>query len=127
MITAIVPQFFTTDLGRTLTYFDTHLGFETQFQYGEPPHFAGAIRDGTSIFFRRLDEAPAWPSEKYDAELLDVYIVVEDLKALYAEYDDRGIEFHRELAAMPWDFTEFVVRDIDGRLLCFGQLTDDVR
>ncbi len=127
MISAIVPQFFTTDLARTLVYYDAKLGFETQFKYGQPPYFAGAIRDQRSIFFRLVDEAPSFAPNKYECELLDAYIIVGDVALLFAEYRQRGVAFHRELAAMPWDFTEFVVKDIDGRLLCFGQFSEDVK
>jgi len=45
---------------------------------------------------------------------------VEDADALYTEFADRGAEFTRELAHMPWNSREFVVKDYDGRLLAFG-------
>ena len=124
MIAAIVPQFFSSDLKRTLTYFDEQLGFETQFEYGSPSFYAGAIRDGMFIFFRHIDELPPMAPNKYDDELLDAYLRVESVKALYQEFAGRTVEFHRELADMPWGFTEFVVKDLDGRLLCFGQQTN---
>ena len=121
MITAIVPQFFSSDLKKTLAYFDRQLGFETQFEYGEPAFYAGAIRDGQSIFFRHIDVLAPVSPDKYENELLDAYLRVEDVKKLCDEFTNRGVQFHRELAAMPWGFTEFVIKDIDGRLLCFGQ------
>lgn len=124
MIAAIVPQFFTADLKRTLASYDEQFGFETQFEFGEPSFYAGAIRDGQSIFFRLVDEPPALPVNKYDDELLDAYIRVENITALHAELSDRGAAFVRNYEAMPWGFTEFVVKDCDGRLLCFGQATE---
>jgi len=124
MIGAVVPQFFSTDLETTLAFYRARLGFETQFRYGEPTFYAGAIRDGCSIFFRHVDRLPPLPEEKYDAELLDAYIRAEDIYGLNAEYCGRGIDMLRPLAAMPWGFTEFVVKDVDGRLLCFGQDTE---
>lgn len=123
MIAAIVPQFFSSDLDKTLGYFANYLGFETQFRYGEPTFYAGAIRDGHSIFFRHTDVVPPDSLEKYQSELLDAYLRVEDVAGLYAEFSGRGVDFHRALAEMPWGFTEFVVKDCDGRLLCFGQAT----
>jgi catechol 2,3-dioxygenase-like lactoylglutathione lyase family enzyme len=124
MIAAIAPQFFTADLTSTLQYYRDKLGFETQFLYGEPPYYAGAIRDGRSIFFRRVASlAPPGP-EKYAEELLDAYLIADDIDALHAEYQTRGVEFSRTIASMPWAFREFVVKDCDGRLLCFGQSTE---
>lgn len=124
MIAAIAPQFFTADLAATLQYYQDKLGFETQFIYGEPAFYAGAIRDGLSIFFRVVDSAPPQNAEKYKEEYLDAYIRVERIDDLYAEYQSRGVTFSREIGSMPWAFREFVVKDCDRRLLCFGQSTE---
>lgn len=123
-VTRTVPQFFTTDLERTFAYFVEQLGFERQFLYGDPASYGGVIRDGQSIFFRHFDKAPVATPEKYREELLDVYIIIEDIDSLFAEYQARNVEFHRTLATMPWGFREFVVRDCDGRLLCFGEFAE---
>ena len=123
MIAAIVPQFFTADMRKTLSFYSEQLGFETQFEYGDPIFYAGAIRDGLSIFFRHIDHVSPVPDEKYRDELLDAYIRTEDISGLHAEYAARGVAFFRDISERPWGFTEFVVRDIDGRLLCFGQAT----
>ncbi|MEM9426295.1 MAG: VOC family protein [Pseudomonadota bacterium] len=124
MIAAIAPQFFSTDIPRTVNFFERMLGFEHQFGYGDPVYFVGVIRDGQSIFIRHVDSYPIQPADKYTEELLDAYLRVEEIEALYREYADRGVPMHRELATMPWGFTEFVVRDGDGRLLCFGEAAD---
>lgn len=121
MIAAIVPQFFTPDLKATLQYYRDKLGFETQFTYGEPAFYAGAIRDGLSIFFRVVDSVPPPDAGKYKEEYLDAYLRVERVDDLYLEYQSKGVAFAREIGSMPWAFREFVVKDCDGRLLCFGQ------
>ena len=121
MIAAIVPQFFTANLAATLQYYQDKLGFEPQFTYDQPPFYAGVIRDGQSIFFRVADSLPAQIAEKYSEEFLDAYIRVEQIDALYSQYQSVGVIFSREIGSMPWGFREFVVRDCDGRLLCFGQ------
>jgi len=59
-------------------------------------------------------------SDKYDDELLDAYLFIEDANALYAEYASRGVEFTRPLGDTAWHSREFVVKDCDGRLLAFG-------
>lgn len=124
MIAAIAPQFFTADLAATLQYYHEKLGFETQFIYGEPAVYAGAIRDGRSIFFRCVNSPMTLNPDKYSEEYLDAYFIADDINALYAEYQSRGVEFSREIGSMPWAFREFVVKDCDGRLLCFGQSTE---
>ena len=76
-------------------------------------------RDQHAIHFRCAAPPLANP-DKYDDELLDAYLHVEDADALYPEYAANGVELTRGLANMPWHSREFVVKDCDGRLLVFG-------
>jgi uncharacterized glyoxalase superfamily protein PhnB len=85
----------------------------------DPPVYAIVARDQQAIHFRCAEPPKANP-DKYSEELLDAYLLIEDAEALYAEYAARGVEFARGLANMPWNSREFVVKDCDGRLLCFG-------
>ncbi len=119
MIRRIAPQFFTTDLPATLTYYRDTLGFECLGTWHDPPVYAIVARDGCRIHFR-VAEPPAPNPDKYDDELLDVYLFVEDADALHAEYAARGVTFTRALGDTPWGSREFVVKDCDGRLLAFG-------
>jgi catechol 2,3-dioxygenase-like lactoylglutathione lyase family enzyme len=119
MIRQIAPLFFTTDIPATLTWYQDKLGFECVGTWGEPPFYAIVARDQHAIHFRCADPPTPNP-EKYTEELLDAYINVEDADALHAEYAAKGVEFVRPLGDMPWHAREFVVKDCDGRLLCFG-------
>jgi uncharacterized glyoxalase superfamily protein PhnB len=119
MIHRIAPQFFTTDMRATLAYYSENLGFDCVGAWQDPPVYAIVARDGHRIHFRCA--APPTPNpEKYDDELLDAYVFVDDVDSLYAEYAARGVKFARTLADTPWDSREFVVRDCDGRLVAFG-------
>jgi uncharacterized glyoxalase superfamily protein PhnB len=85
----------------------------------DAPTYAIVARDQRAIHFRCA--APPTPNpDKYEEELLDAYLFVENADALYAEYKANGVAFTRELANMPWQTREFVVKDCDGRLLAFG-------
>ena len=119
MIRQIAPQFFTTDIPATLRYYQDKLGFACQGTWHDPPVYAIVSRDQRAIHFRCAEPPTANP-EKYEDELLDAYLSVEDADALYAEYASKGVEFTRGLANMPWQSREFVVKDCDGRLLAFG-------
>jgi uncharacterized glyoxalase superfamily protein PhnB len=81
--------------------------------------YAIVARDQHRIHFRWA-EPPAPNPDKYDDELLDAYLFIDDVDALYVEYASRGVEFTRALANTPWRSREFVVKDCDGRLLAFG-------
>jgi uncharacterized glyoxalase superfamily protein PhnB len=119
MIRQIAPVFFTTDIPRTLVYYQEKLGFECQGTWQDPPSYAMVARDQHAIHFRCAHPAAANP-DKYADELLDAYLFVEDADTLYAEYAAREVAFVRNLANMPWHSREFVVKDCDGRLLAFG-------
>src|SRR5437899_5040305 len=119
MVHQIVPVFFTMDISATLAYYKDKLGFECLGTWHDPPVYAIVARDQQAIHFRCA--APPTPNpDKYQDELLDAYVFVEDADALYAEYAAQGVEFTRGLANMPWYSREFVVKDCDERLLAFG-------
>lgn len=119
MIHQIVPIFFTTDIPATLAYYKEKLGFACLGTWQDPPVYAITARERHAIHFR-CAEPPAANPDKYEEELLDAYIYVENADTLYAEYAARGVEFTRTLSNMPWNSREFVVKDCDGRLLAFG-------
>jgi uncharacterized glyoxalase superfamily protein PhnB len=119
MIRRIAPQFFTSNILRTLTYYEDKLGFKCLGKWQDPPVYAIVARDQQAIHFR-CAEPPTTNPNKYSDELLDAYVFIEDADALYAEYATQGVEFTRGLANMPWNSREFVVKDCDGRLLAFG-------
>lgn len=119
MIRQIVPVFFTTNILGNVAWYEDKLGFKCLGTWQDPPVYAIVARDQHAIHFRCA--APPTPNpDKYADELLDAYLHVEYVDALYAEYAARGVEFTRGLANMPWHSREFVVRDCDGRLLAFG-------
>ena len=119
MIREIAPQFFTTDLLATLAYYKDKLGFECVGTWQQPPVYAIVARDQHRIHFR-CAEPPRPNPDKYEDELLDAYLFIDDADGLYAEYAGRGVEFTRALANTSWRSREFVVTDCDGRLLAFG-------
>jgi len=119
MLRQIAPVFFTLDIPATLAYYAGKLGFACLGTWLDPPVYAIVARDQQVIHFRCSAPPTANPG-KYDDELLDAYVFVEDADALYDEFAARGVEFTRGLVNTPWHTREFVVKDCDGRLLAFG-------
>ena len=119
MIRQIAPQFFTVDIPGTLAYYRDKLGFQCLGTWQDPPVYAIVARDERAIHFRCAEPPTANPN-KYSDELLDAYVLIEDVDSLYREYAAQGVEFARGLANTPWHSREFVVKDCDGRLLAFG-------
>jgi catechol 2,3-dioxygenase-like lactoylglutathione lyase family enzyme len=126
MIRQIAPQFFTTDVRTTLNYYTEKLGFDGVSTWQDPPLYAIVARDEHRIQFR-CAEPPALNREKYDDELLDAYVIIDDADALYAKYAARGVELTRAVGNTPWHSREFVVKDCDGRLLAFGATAEQHR
>lgn len=119
MLRQIVPVFFTTDIPRTIAWYQARLGFSCVGTWQDPPVYAIIVRDHHAIHFRCA--APPIPNpEKEEEELLDAYLYIDDADALYAEFAAKDVPFARGLRNMPWNSREFVVRDCDGRLLAFG-------
>lgn len=119
MLRQIVPVFFTTDIPRTIAWYQARLGFSCVGTWQDPPVYAIIARDHHAIHFRCA--APPIPNpEKEEEELLDAYLYIDDADALYAEFAAKDVPFARGLGNMPWNSREFVVRDCDGRLLAFG-------
>ena len=119
VIHQIAPQFFTTNIPATLMYYKDKLGFECLGTWQDPPIYAIVARDQHRIHFRCAEPPTANP-DKYSDELLDAYLIVEDVDSLYAEYAAQGVTFTRELGNTPWHTREFVLKDCDDRLLAFG-------
>src|SRR5258708_10838807 len=118
MVRQIVPVFFTMNFRVRLAYYKDKFGFDCLGTWQDPPVYAIVARDQHAIHFRCAEPSTANP-DKYDDELLDAYLFVEDADQLYAEYAAKGVEFSRGLGNMPWNSREFVVKDCDGRLLAF--------
>ena len=77
MIRQIAPVFFSTDIRRTLAYYEEKLGFKCLSTWQEPPVYAIVARDQHAIHFRCA--GPPTPNpDKYSDELLDAYLFVED-------------------------------------------------
>jgi len=123
MLRQITPVFFTTDIPATLQYYETKLGFRCVGTWQDPPVYAIIERDNQSIHFR-CAPPPAPNPDKYDDELLDAYLHVDNADALHNEYAASGVEFTRALGDTPWNCREFVIKDCDGRLLAFGAASD---
>lgn len=78
MIRRIAPQFFTTDIPGALSYDKDKLGFECLGTWQDPPVYAIVVHDQQAIHFR-CAEPPTTDPDKYADELLDAYLLVQNL------------------------------------------------
>lgn len=114
-----VPILLVRDVPATASFFRDKLGFETDFLYGDPP-FYGAVSRGRACLHLRCVERPNFSD--LAAEELSVILAtieVSDVRALFEEFQGRGVEFAQVLVTQPWGGTDFHVRDPDGNVFSF--------
>ena len=99
-----------------------HLGFEPRYY---PPGFAILRRDEVEIFLQQQPNyvAPNDPGRD-EREAWNVYIVTDNVKALYEEYSALpSVNISRPLCAQDYGMIEFDVIDLNGHRLVFAQPT----
>lgn len=116
------PYFPVADVARSAAHYVEALGFELEYQAGDPPVFAIVSRDGLAIMFRRVaDPALIRPSEAQGGTW-DAFCWVDDAEGLHRELLDRGAEvIYGPLVQSAYGMLELAVRDPDGHVLGFGQ------
>jgi len=96
------------------------LGFEAEYF---PPGFAVLGRDEIEIFLQQQPGyvAPDDPGRR-ERDAWNVYIVTNDVKALYAEYSALPeLKIPRRLCPQEYGMLEFDVTDLNGYRLVFAQ------
>jgi catechol 2,3-dioxygenase-like lactoylglutathione lyase family enzyme len=127
ILIAAVPQLFVSDIAGSCAFFAGKLGFAVEFIYGEPPFYAQVKRGGAQIALRHVDRdvierlAVAMAS---DADMLAASVSVDDVLALYSEFQAANVAFHQALHTEPWGARTFIVGDPDGNLLLFAGSAD---
>ncbi|HEY6341351.1 MAG TPA: hypothetical protein VIY49_07655 [Bryobacteraceae bacterium] len=96
------------------------LGFKSEYY---PPGFAILRRDEVQIF---LQQQPAYvpPDDpgRRERHAWNVYIVTDDVKALYEEYSVvPGVKMSRQPVQLDYGMMEFDLMDLNGHRLVFAQ------
>ena len=93
------------DLPAPIAYYVDKLGFEKKWDYGDPPTFGCVGRDEVDIFLSQEGDAIAPGS---------LSIFVQDVDALYLDYQRRGAIIRRPPTDYPWGVRRMDVQDLDG-------------
>ena len=95
----------------SIDYYVHKLGFEKEWDWGDPPTFGCVWRDQVRIFLCEGGQgAPGtWIS-----------IFVQDVDALHEDYQRRGATIRQAPANFPWGVREMNVEDPDGHRLRLG-------
>jgi len=103
-----------TDLEAAIEFYVTRLGFQRAFTWGDPPTFAGLNLGNVQIFLAKGTPAPS-------ADAAAAYFVVGNADQLYEFHRANGVEVAEEIGDRPYGLRDYVVRDLHGYYLQFGQ------
>jgi catechol 2,3-dioxygenase-like lactoylglutathione lyase family enzyme len=113
------------DVGRALDYYRDKLGFEGHAWERNPHHYAYVSRGDTYVHFACFHDVPPRPnSELVPPDMFDLYIYVDDVEALYAEFVERRAEILNAPVDTEYGLREIRVRDPEGYVLAFGKVPE---
>jgi ankyrin repeat protein len=106
-----VPILNVRDVTASIAYYVEKLGFEKEWDWGNPPSFGCVFRDQVRIFLCKDGQGSpgTWIS-----------IFVQDVDALYEDYKQRGAIIREPPENYPWGLREMNVEDPDGHCLRVG-------
>ena len=125
-LTRVSPGFAVADVFATAEYYRDVLGFRFDQIWGDPPSFVMLDRDDARLMIKQVaaENLPR-PARKRSNEQIDAYIYVNDATALAEELRGRGADIiEGPVDRQIYPGRELIVRDCDGRVICFGQLLD---
>jgi uncharacterized glyoxalase superfamily protein PhnB len=117
---AAAPVLLAPDVKEAAEYYRDRFGFEINFLWGEPPEYATIAKDRVLIHFAASPE-PLRPNGKVS----DIYVFVSEIDEVCEELRDRGATVVIDLATWPYGMREFVVEDLNGYRICFGEGVDE--
>lgn len=109
---SVNPGFTVLDIPKAIEFYTEKLGFIFEFDWGEPPHFAGVRLGNVSLHLMKREK---------EAGNGAAYFAVEDVDTLYAFHQNRDVEITEAIDNRPYDMRDYQVRDLYGNYLSFGQ------
>lgn len=119
------PAFPVADVGATIRWYETELGFNSYPFPENPPYvFASVSRDNVEIMFQRI-EGYQKPDlhQRRSGGVWDAYIRMEGVKEFYETVRDK-IEITMPLRKQRYGDWEFEVKDPNGYILVFSELIE---
>lgn len=119
----LAAVFVTPDIKRTAAYYKDILGFSVVEHYDNAEAFAALYRDEVEIIIVQSRFGEILSNKKRHGAGYDVYLSpesVEGVDTLYLEFKEKGAKIVNPPTLTPYGSREFVIEDIDGRLIGIG-------
>ena len=110
----IAPTVFVTDIERSVTFYRDALGFEQEFQNGDPVGFVILVRDAAEL---HLSLVPGHRGSTANV----AHLMVDDATALYERLEQHGVRIVKAIRDADYGLRTFVFADPDGNRIDVGQ------
>lgn len=107
----VAPIFYVSDIQRSLHFYTEVLGFEKQWDWGDPVDFACVAFGEVELFL--CQEGQGHPGTW-------LYLFIDEVETYASWIRDRGVEILAGPQDEPWGMREMVVKDPDGHVLRIG-------
>jgi catechol 2,3-dioxygenase-like lactoylglutathione lyase family enzyme len=126
-LTRAAPSFAVAEVFETAEYYRDVLGFRFDQIWGNPPSFVMLDRDDVVVMMKQAKpEALRKPAAERSDEQIDMYFWATDVRALAEEFKAKGADIVEGPVDRPiYKGRELIVRDLNGLIICFGQLLDE--
>lgn len=122
-ITGSAPILLVSDVAASAEWYRDKLGFTFDKFVGDPPQFCILSRDDFYIMLSRVkDKSDIRPHWKIVDKMWNIYFWVDDVEAIYEEFQHRGATIDYTLYVTPYNVKEFGINDPDGYDIAFGQI-----
>lgn len=124
LLAGIMPFFIVDSLEATISFYVGHLGFHTEMSLPESePFFAILRRDSVSLMVKEIgpDTRPQPNHTLHSWAPWDAYVHTPNPDILFAEYQEKGVHFHKPIGDTEDGLRAFEIMDDSGYVLCFGR------
>lgn len=118
-LAGVTPVLMVADVARSAAFWRDKLGFAIDFLHGRPPFYGAVSRDGVCLHLRFVHAPNFAELAEREVSLILAAIETANVKALFAEFEARDVEFPQRLKRQAWGGLDFHVRDPDGNVVSF--------
>lgn len=124
----LCPVFVSEDVKKTVKFYVEQLGFKYAEHYDKNDNFATIYRDSIEIIIVQAKTGKVESNTKRYGVGYDAYIdpeTVEGVDILYQEFLSKDVKIISKPQKTEYGSYEFVIEDIDGRLIGIGRIYDN--
>lgn len=114
------PVLYVADVAASARFYRDRLGFGIDFVHDDPAFYGAVSRQG-AVLHLKLVRGPVFADGAVRREgLIMAFVEMPNVRELYAEYLETGVEIAQRLTKQAWGGTDFIVRDLDGNGVAFA-------